>query len=124
MDHLPFVGDQDAILDEVEEFLTGVRHETEPDTVLATVMVARMVDVKELAERLGPERWSEWLRRLHAHITKEIEWFRGREIDIVGESSARDLRRSGTSDSLCFGNHRIHLSIGCQDLHWSSHRRV
>ena len=83
VDHLPFVGDQDAILDEVEEFLTGVRHETEPDTVLATVMVARMVDVKELAERLGPERWSEWLRRLHAHITKEIEWFRGREIDLM-----------------------------------------
>ena len=29
-DHLPFVGDQDAILDEVEEFLTGVRHTQEP----------------------------------------------------------------------------------------------
>ena len=36
-DHLPFVGDQDSILDEVEEFLTGVRHTLEPDTVLATV---------------------------------------------------------------------------------------
>lgn len=36
-DHLPFVGDQDAILDEMEEFLTGVRHSLEPDTVLATV---------------------------------------------------------------------------------------
>ena len=65
-DHLPFVGDQDAILDEVEEFLTGVRHPIEPDTVLATVMVARMVGIKERVESLGPERWSEWLRRLHA----------------------------------------------------------
>lgn len=82
-DHLPFVGDQDAILDEVEEFLTGVRHRVEPDTVLATVLVARMVGVKERVESLGTERWSEWLRRLHAHITKEIEWFRGREIDLI-----------------------------------------
>jgi class 3 adenylate cyclase len=82
-DHLPFVGDQDAILDEVEEFLTGVRHRVEPDTVLATVLVARMVGIKERVETLGPERWSEWLRRLHAHITKEIEWFRGREIDLM-----------------------------------------
>ena len=82
-DHLPFVGDQDAILDEVEEFLTGVRHRVEPDTVLATVLVARMVGIKERVESLGPERWAEWLRRLHAHITKEIEWFRGREIDIM-----------------------------------------
>jgi pimeloyl-ACP methyl ester carboxylesterase/DNA-binding winged helix-turn-helix (wHTH) protein len=82
-DHLPFVGDQDAILDEVEEFLTGVRHPIEPDTVLATVMVARMVGMKEHVQSLGPDRWSEWLRRLHAHITKEIEWFRGREIDLM-----------------------------------------
>jgi pimeloyl-ACP methyl ester carboxylesterase/DNA-binding winged helix-turn-helix (wHTH) protein len=82
-DHLPFVGDQDTILDEVEEFLTGVRHRIEPDTVLATVMVARLVGIKEQADRLGPERWAEWWRRLHAHLTKEIEWFRGREIDIL-----------------------------------------
>jgi len=82
-DHLPFVGDQDTILDEVEEFLTGVRHRIEPDTVLATVMVARLVGIKDLVDRLGPERWAEWWRRLHAHITKEIEWFRGREIDIL-----------------------------------------
>jgi len=82
-DHLPFVGDQDTILDEVEEFLTGVRHHIEPDTVLATVMVARLVGIKDLVDRLGSERWAEWWRRLHAHITKEIEWFRGREIDIL-----------------------------------------
>ena len=82
-DHLPFVGDQDAILDEVEEFLTGVRHRPEPDTVLATVMVARLVGIKEQVDRLGPERWAEWWRRLHAHLTKEIEWFRGRETDIL-----------------------------------------
>jgi pimeloyl-ACP methyl ester carboxylesterase/DNA-binding winged helix-turn-helix (wHTH) protein len=82
-DHLPFVGDQDAILDEVEEFLTGVRHRVEPDTVLATVVVGRIVGVKDHVQRLGTDRWLELLRRLHAHITKEIEWFRGREIDIV-----------------------------------------
>lgn len=82
-DHLPFVGDQDAILDEVEEFLTGVRHRPEPDTVLATVLVARLVGIKDHAERLGSERWDEWWRRLHTHITKEIEWFRGREVDLL-----------------------------------------
>ena len=71
-DHLPFVGDQDAIVDEVEEFLTGVRHHAEPDTVLATVLVARFVGPKE-----------DVLQRLHTYITKEIEWFRGREIDLA-----------------------------------------
>ena len=49
----------------------------------ATVLVARIVGIKEHVNRLGPDRWAELLRRLHAHITKEIEWFRGREIDIM-----------------------------------------
>src|SRR5215216_4111479 len=82
-DHLPFVGDQDAILDEVEEFLTGVRHRAEPDTVLATVLVGRIIGIKQHLQRLGEDRWLDRLRRLHAHITKEIEWFRGREVDIL-----------------------------------------
>lgn len=76
-DHLPFVGDQDAILDEMEEFLTGVRHTLEPDTVLATVLFTHITNVDE---RLNQDV----LRRLRAHITKEIEWFRGREIEMVG----------------------------------------
>ena len=81
-DHLPFVGDQDAILDEMEEFLTGVRHALEPDTVLATVLFTRIAGVDE---RLRQGNWEELLRRLRAHIAKEIEWFRGREIDMVGD---------------------------------------
>jgi class 3 adenylate cyclase len=84
-DHLPFVGDQDAILDEMEEFLTGVRHTLEPDTVLGTVLFTRIVGAKEHAARLGHERWNDLMRRLHSHITKEIEWFRGREIEMEGD---------------------------------------
>jgi pimeloyl-ACP methyl ester carboxylesterase/DNA-binding winged helix-turn-helix (wHTH) protein len=83
-DHLPFVGDQDAILDEVEEFLTGVRHRLEPDRVLATVLFTRIVDSQEYVERLGEKGWQELVGRLRAHIGKEVEWFRGREIDMVG----------------------------------------
>jgi class 3 adenylate cyclase len=84
-DHLPFVGDQDAILDEVEEFLTGVRHTIEPDTVLATVLFTRVVGSREHEARMGESRWQDLLGRLRAHIRKEVEWFRGREIDMVGK---------------------------------------
>ena len=83
-DHLPFVGDQDAILDEVEEFLTGVRHRLEPDRVLATVLFTRIVDSQEHADQRDVSRWQELINRLRAHIGKEIEWFRGREIDMIG----------------------------------------
>jgi pimeloyl-ACP methyl ester carboxylesterase len=98
-DHLPFAGDQDVILDEMEEFLTGVRHRVEPDTVLATVLVAEIADVEEH----GQDRWNELLRRLHAYIAKEIEWYRGREIDIAGnrllaifDGPARAIRCAST----------------------------
>jgi pimeloyl-ACP methyl ester carboxylesterase len=98
-DHLPFAGDQDVILDEMEEFLTGVRHRVEPDTVLATVLVAEIADVEEH----GQDRWNDLLRRLHAYIAKEIEWYRGREIDIAGyrllaifDGPARAIRCAST----------------------------
>ena len=81
-DHLPFVGDQDAILDEMEEFLTGVRHTLEPDTVLATVLFTRIAGIND---QLRKGNWEELLRRLRTHIGKEIEWFRGREIDMIGD---------------------------------------
>lgn len=84
-DHLPFVGDQDAILDEVEEFLTGVRHPLEPDRVLATVLFTQIVGSKEHAQRLGDRPWEALIDRLHAHVRKEIEWFRGRDIDVIGD---------------------------------------
>lgn len=82
-DHLPFVGDQDAILDAMEEFLTGAKHSIEPDTVLATVLVMHIVGADEHTHKMGEERWDDLLRRLHLHIGKEIEWFRGRELDMV-----------------------------------------
>jgi DNA-binding winged helix-turn-helix (wHTH) protein/pimeloyl-ACP methyl ester carboxylesterase/class 3 adenylate cyclase len=83
-DHLPFIGDQDAILDEVEEFLTGVRHALEPDRVLATVLFLSIADSPARSAELGEARWQDLLARLRAHVRKEIEWFRGREVDMTG----------------------------------------
>jgi class 3 adenylate cyclase len=84
VDHLPFVGDQDALLDEIEEFLTGVRHTAEPERVLATVLFARIVDNSESADAHGTKGWQNLIERFRAHISKEIAWFRGREVDMTG----------------------------------------
>ena len=79
VDHLPWVGDQNAALDEVEEFVTGVRHVPEPDRLLATVLAARLVHSDE--ERVHDEpRWRRILTRYQAHARREIEWFRGRAV--------------------------------------------
>lgn len=84
-DHLPFVGDQDGILDQVEEFLTGVRHPLEPDRVLATVLFTQIIGSKQHAQRMGSNDWEALIHRLRTHVHKEIEWFRGRDIDMIGD---------------------------------------
>ncbi len=85
VDHLPWVGDQDSILDEVEEFLTGVRRGPEPDRVLATVLFTDIVGSTEQATAVGDRRWRDLLEGYHAIVRKEIDRFRGREIDTAGD---------------------------------------
>src|SRR5439155_19790491 len=53
IDHLPWAGDQEPLLGEIEEFLTGARTAPEPDRVLATVMLTDIVGSTERAAKLG-----------------------------------------------------------------------
>lgn len=80
-DHLPFVGDQDSILDEIEEFLTGVRHQPEYDRVLATVLCGRIAGVVAQPAMKASIRAGELIERFLSHTRKEIELFRGREVE-------------------------------------------
>jgi pimeloyl-ACP methyl ester carboxylesterase/DNA-binding winged helix-turn-helix (wHTH) protein/class 3 adenylate cyclase len=85
VDHLPFVGDQDAILDEIEEFLTGVRHAPEHDRVLATVLFIRTVKEgapEATVSAVERQKWRDLLERHQAYMRKELELFKGREIEM------------------------------------------
>jgi pimeloyl-ACP methyl ester carboxylesterase len=84
-DHLPWVGDQDAILDEIEEFVTGVRPAHEPDRVLATVLFTDIVGSTERAAHLGDRRWRQLLQEHHGAIRRQLDRYRGREIDTAGD---------------------------------------
>jgi pimeloyl-ACP methyl ester carboxylesterase/class 3 adenylate cyclase len=85
IDHVPWGCDSDAIVDEIEEFLTGARHDAEPDRLLATVLFTDIVGATERAARLGDRRWHDLLDSHHALIRHELEHFRGREIDTAGD---------------------------------------
>ena len=84
-DHSMWTGDATAILDEIEEFLTGVRRGPEPDRVLATVLFTDVVGSTELATRLGDRAWRDLLGRHHAAVRRELERWRGREVDTAGD---------------------------------------
>jgi pimeloyl-ACP methyl ester carboxylesterase len=85
IDHIPWVGDADAILDAVEEFLTGTRHEAELDRVLATVLFTDIVGSTERAAALGDRKWRDLLNAYYALARRELARFRGREVDTAGD---------------------------------------
>jgi class 3 adenylate cyclase len=84
-DHLPFVGDQDAVLDEIQEFLTGIRQGPTPDRVLTTVLFTDLVGSTERAAHIGDQAWRDLLERHNILIRKELGRFRGREIRTIGD---------------------------------------
>jgi class 3 adenylate cyclase len=84
-DHLWWFGDQDAIVEEVEEFLTGVRRGPEPERVLATVLFTDIVGSTERAVELGDGPWRELLERHGTVVRRELERFRGHEVKTTGD---------------------------------------
>lgn len=75
----------DAVVAEVEEFLTGSRPVPEMDRVLATVLFTDIVGSTEIASRLGDRAWHDILKRHHALVRAEFARFRGREVDTTGD---------------------------------------
>jgi len=84
-DHLWWVGDTEAIVNEIAEFLTGEQQTIEPDRVLATVLFTDMVDSTKRAAELGDRRWCDLLSNHHAMLSKQIERFRGRYVESTGD---------------------------------------
>lgn len=85
IDSLPFVGDSEALLDEIEEFLTGARRGGELVRALLTVMFTDIVDATALAAELGDARWRDLLARHDEQLRKELVRFDGREVKTVGD---------------------------------------
>jgi class 3 adenylate cyclase len=84
-DHFPWVGDTAAVVEEVREFLTGVRVAPEPDRVLATVMFTDVVGSTERATTLGDRRWRDLLDAHDAAVRHQLEAFKGREVKTTGD---------------------------------------
>jgi class 3 adenylate cyclase len=84
-DHIPWVGDSEALLGEVEQFLTGVRHQPVPERVLATELFTDIVNATQRAAELGDRQWRDLLARHNSIIRGELGRFRGREIDTAGD---------------------------------------
>jgi class 3 adenylate cyclase len=84
-DHLPWLGDLDTLVDEIEEFLTGSRPVPRPDRVLATVLFTDIVDSTAQASTMGDRAWRDRMDAHDAMVRRQLERFGGREVKTTGD---------------------------------------
>ncbi len=87
-DHLPFVGDQEQITQPIEQFLTGVTHDSHVKRILATVLWAEFSGEQNAhsQQRVGTAL---------AHAARELALFRGKDYSNLSGSATQVL---GTFD--------------------------
>jgi len=85
VDHVPWVGDADALVGEIQEFLTGARAAPALDRVLATVMFTDIIGSTKRAAELGDRGWLALLDEHHAVVRRALARFRGSEIKTTGD---------------------------------------
>jgi class 3 adenylate cyclase len=82
IDHLPFVGDQDEILDVIEQFVTGVRFAGEYDRVLATVISLSFADAEGERAQRGEVEWARFVADSREFMHRQLVLFKGREVSV------------------------------------------
>jgi class 3 adenylate cyclase len=82
---ISFGSDSRALLEEIEEFLTGHRHAPDPERILATVMFSDIVDSTRRASEMGDRRWREQLESIESAMRHELDRYRGRAIKTMGD---------------------------------------
>ena len=85
-DQLPWAGEQDAVLDQIERFLASARdEEAEFDRMLATVLITDIIGSTERAAGLGDRAWRDVVGRHHALVRALLARYRGTEVDTAGD---------------------------------------
>lgn len=84
-DHLYWVGDSEATLGEIEQFVTGERAVPRTERVLATVLFTDIAGSTRLAGELGDQRWREVLDRHNEVVHRQVERFRGHQVKSTGD---------------------------------------
>ena len=105
-DYLFFVGDTDALLDEIEEFMTGSRQAPEGDVITSTILFTDIVASTEQSARLGHRKWTALTDAHDAMVRSSLSRHRGREIKTIGDgflatfdATSRAVRAARTSST-------------------------
>ena len=84
-DHVIWGGDQTQLLDEIEEFLTGIRPPPPSERVLLTVLFTDIVGSTSIATEMGDHCWKELLQRHDNEVRKELRRHKEIEVKTTGD---------------------------------------
>ena len=85
-EHIPYLADQDSVLDAIERFVRGIHDEqAELDRVLATVLFTDIAGSTQKVAELGDRGWRELVERHHATVRAMLARYRGVEVDTAGD---------------------------------------
>ncbi len=113
----------DWVAGEVEEFLTGSRHEVEVDRVLATVMFTDIVDSTKRAAALGDREWRVILDRHDEIVRRQTLAVSRARGQTNGRRVSRDVRRAGAGGQVRLGDRRYDAAFGHRGARRAAHRR-
>jgi class 3 adenylate cyclase len=85
IDNFIWAGDQDATLDEIQDFVTGVRPAPTPRRALATVLFTDIVDSTRKAADLGDRKWRRLLDEHYIVTRRQLDRFDGHQVKTVGD---------------------------------------
>ncbi len=80
-----YFGDVDAVVDEVEEFLTGGRQGPEGEVITTTILFTDIVASTEQAAKMGHRKWTALSDAHDTMVRSVLERHRGREVKTVGD---------------------------------------
>ncbi len=120
----PEPGGDDDVLDLIEEFLTGERSHrpVEIDRVLATVLFVDIVGSTERLAEVGDHKWRELLDAFRAALRRELERFRGREVNTRGDDILATFDGPARRDLVCPGDRRGGAPARHRGARRSAHR--
>ncbi|HXN62923.1 MAG TPA: adenylate/guanylate cyclase domain-containing protein [Acidimicrobiales bacterium] len=114
-DHLPFAGDTDTVLGEIEEFLTGTRGTPNTDRALGTILFTDISESTKRAADSGDRHWRELLDNHDRMAGRQVHRFGGRQVKTTGDGILATFdgpaRAIQCGLAICDGAHQLGIEV-------------
>ena len=123
-DHIPWYGDQDRLVAEIEEFVTGERVAVSVDRALLTVVFMDIVESTDRLAEMGDERWRAVLEQWDVAVRRRVGAFGGQRVKHTGGRLPVVLSRSDECDRMRAGRAARRGTAGPSLQDGRAYRRV